>query len=411
VVEELKIHSFTKGKIIQVDYDYVFSAIGQCEVCLTKGQVRALLAIADYVGWATRWYNATDGIDQATISEFRDDIVRRLIMACCDDSPNTPQEFFIRVNGDGYQEVSHDGGDTWGVDTDSDYRFNSPQFPPPDPSTLGDDPECSYTLNLLAQIERAQQAYNAEWEVGENLSQLIAAIVTFLTSVGLVGVGVVGLPGILIAAIVFAVLAIGRVAWNAAFTSGFYSDLKCVIYNTVPANGVWSASSWESLLAGVDAMELNIARIWTWNLIRSMGSVGLTNASFIPSYSEDTCNECLDGCTYDWSAYNANGTEIVSQDGIHIIVDSEALSGGLAYATITTTDTDLCCKLMRVTAVTGTITECAVIACGEPDVAFSATFNITGNDLILTPTPPDVWIIQIKGTTVFQVDIELQAAG
>lgn len=288
--------SSTFGKIIQSDYDYVFSEDGECEVCLTRGQIRALLGTLDYFGWATRWYSESGDIDQVIINRFRDDLARRLSMSCCcDDNQYAPRENFVRVDSDGFQEISNDGGETWEVDTTSDYRFNGVQFAQPDPSTIGEDAECSYTLNLLGQIQRAQIEYNAQWEIGTDLVSLISAIIAWLASIGFPGLLAVGLPGILIAAIVFAVLAVGRVAWNAAFDSTFYSDLKCVIYANMPSNGEWSVTQWGNLMDGIDGMDLTIARIWTWNLVRAMGALGLSNASKIPSYSEDTCAECDEG--------------------------------------------------------------------------------------------------------------------
>lgn len=321
-------NSRTMGKIIQADYDTAIGLNDECQVCLTKGQVNALLAIIEYFGWATRWYSYTQPIDTTEIKNFRDDLVRRLINVCCcgdnGSQDNEPRDYFVRIDSDGFQETSDDNGGTWSRNTDSDYRFNGGVFPRPDAATLGDDPTCTYTLNLLAQIERMQQAYNANWEIGDNLTELIAAIVAALSVYGLVLTGL--LPTLLITAIVVSILAIGRVAWNAAFTEGFYSELKCAIKDNMPSNGVWSPTSWSALLVSVDAMTFSIARIWTWNLLRAMGSVGLSNASAVPAFSEDTCDECGDGwcvddnfadAQYDWAPRLAGGHDYASWAGTY----------------------------------------------------------------------------------------------
>jgi len=45
------------GKVLLADYDECIEAddaTKECEVCLTRGQIRAILAINDYFSWATR---------------------------------------------------------------------------------------------------------------------------------------------------------------------------------------------------------------------------------------------------------------------------------------------------------------------------------------------------------------------
>lgn len=331
----------TYGKIIQSDYDYVMSADGVCEVCLTRGQIRALLGTLDYFGWVTRWYSSSGDIDQQVINRFRDDLARRLSMSCCcDDNQYAPRENYVRVNDDGLQEYSNDLGETWEVDTVTDYRFNGVVLPPPPPESLGEEPNCDFTLNLLAQIQRAQQEYNAQWDVSDDLVGLINAIIAFLASVGFPGLAAVGLPFILITAIVYAVLSAGRVAWNAAFDSTFYQELKCAILLHMPSNGEWSVSQWGAVMDEIDGMTFTIARVWTWNLVRALGANGLSNMSKIPSYSEDTCEECSGGWsklfdftteeyTADWSIVGAEtsaGADWFVGEGFKALGSGEQIS-------------------------------------------------------------------------------------
>lgn len=322
------IYPETQGKIIQADYDTSIGNDKECMVCLTQGQVNAILAIVEYFGWRRRWYSDTQEIDVSQLQIFTNDITRRLInMCCCGDNQNTsyePRDYFVRVDDDGFQEVSDDGGATWEVDTNSDYRFNGGLFPRPDPETLGDDEACTYTLNLLLQIQNAQIRFNDAWDVSEELTALIAAITSVLATWGLVLTGL--LPAILITAIVVSVLAVGRTLWNAAFTGGFYDELKCSIYDNMPANGVWSPANWSALLVSIDAQPFSIARVWTWNLVKGMGAVGLSNASAIPAYSEDTCDECGDGwcvdddfseAQYSWVPRSVGGHDYASWAGTY----------------------------------------------------------------------------------------------
>ena len=328
MVDNSEFNSRSIGKIIQADYDTSIGVDDECTVCLTMGQINALLAIVDYFSWKTRWYSFTQEIDPMQIKLFTGDLTRRLLnVCCCGDNQITqyePREYFVRVDDDGFQEVSNDGGETWQVDTNSDYRFNGSVFPRPDPSTLGDDPTCTYTLNLLTQIELMQQRYNDAWEVSDDITALVAAVVALLAQYGLVLVGI--FPTLIVSAIVYSILVLGRTAWNAAFTGGFYDELKCSIHDNMPANGIWSAASWGALLASIDAQPFSIARVWTWNIVRGLGSNGLSNASAIPSFSEDTCEECGDGwcvdddfseAQYDWSVRVAGGHDYAAWAGTY----------------------------------------------------------------------------------------------
>lgn len=90
-----------------------------------------------------------------------------------------------------------------------------------------------------------------------------------------------------------------------------------------------------------------------------------------------------------------------------LIVNSEAASGGQAYATIYTTDADLCCRLISGVAITGTLTTVSYNLCGVPDTGFSASVNIIANAFDFSGLDIDVWIIQIIGSTAFQVELTI----
>lgn len=289
-------------KAILVNYDdLIGSPVSDCTglYCLQDTEVMALLALCEYLDWPTRWTSLIDTpIDRNAITVFASNLRMNLMNnCCCGDTlpPTAPRTAFVRVNADGYQETSDDGGQTWVVDTQSDYRFNSTQFAPFNPQTAS--PDCEAALNVLAQIQRAQSEYNAAWESGEGLAGLIAAVITFLQSIGYIGGPVAALLTALVSAICYAVFSIGRVAWNAAFSEQFWSELKCAIFNSINPAGTFNASEWGLLKANIDAqVGASIARIWTWNLVNAMGPVLLTNAASIPAFSEDTCEECVLQC-------------------------------------------------------------------------------------------------------------------
>lgn len=325
-------------------------------------------------------------------------------MSCCDG------DVLTRITADGTWETSYDGGATWEPDPTTDPRNQITRFPPL-PGEDGEDKRCTAANSIVAYFKIPIADIQAAKDAESNFAALQAILVGILILIGIISGGwIFAALGAALGVIYFEATS---ASWAAAWTEEAYEKLTCAFFAHIEDDGTILTESIPDLIAEIEGLDVDSLVIdFIVPMISTMSGPGLSNAAslgYAGSYPCDTCGQ--EACANEWFEYNANGTTIVSQDGIHIIVDSEALSGGLAYATITTTDEALCCKLMRVTAVSGTITECAIIACGEPDVAFSATFNITGNDLILSPTPPDVWIIQIKGTTVFQVDIEVAPPG
>jgi len=314
------------------------------------------------------------------------------------------------VTEEGVFQTSADGGTTWEDNPEADPRNGVVRFPTI-PGEDGDAKRCQGANSIVAYLRIPVADIQAAKDSESTFAALSAILVGILIVIGIVAGGwVFALLGGALGVIFTAVSA---AQWLAAWDEDAWQALLCAFYDNMEDDASFTPEGITALLADIAALDVdNIVKDFTHAMITTMGAPGLSNAARLQFPGELDCDTCGQvACDTEWFAYNANGTAIVSQNGIHIIVDSEAVSGGLAFATITTTDTDLCCKLMRVTAVSGTITECAVIACGQPDTAFSATFNITGNDLILTPTPPDVWIIQIKGTTVFQVDILVEPPG
>jgi len=394
-------------KAVLVDYDLTAGAplSTSCTVCLTRPQVKALLAISETLAWTTRYYSPTSTpIDEDKTDAFASDVRKRLMSACCDG------DVLSRFDEDGTFQTSVDGGETWEDNPQADPRNSIVGFPP----LGGEDGEakrCDAANSIVAYFKIPVADIQAAKESEATFAALQAILVGILIVIGIISGGwVFALLGAALGVIFFEATA---ASWAAAWSEEAWQALLCSFYEHLEDDASFLPESIAPLLADIAALDVdNLVKDFMTSMIETMGAPGLTNAARLGYPGTLSCDDCgAVACTNEWDEYNANGTAIVSQNGIHIIVDSEALSGGLAYATITTTDQDLCCKLMRVTAVTGTITECAIIACGEPDVAFSATFNITGNDLILSPTPPDVWIIQIKGTTVFQVDINIAPPG
>lgn len=339
-IEQRPTHPTSQGKIIQYDYDWIMNTEGSQWVCLTKAQIKAILTMTDYLKWPSRW-KAFEEVDRKEILHFAADLERRLMNDCCCDqqAQYEPPSQFVRINDDGFMEVSNDYGDTWEVDTVRDYRFNGVTLPVISASEDDDEEKCFHVTNLVAQLERMQGYYYDAWgEAGTNIEALIVAVIAMLTSLGVIGSWALAVPAILIGTVVTAVLIAGREAWDSAFTSGFWEDLKCALIVVAPVNGVWSPSDFTNALSAIDAMELSIARIWMWNIVRAMGTVGLTNGSQMDSMTEPDC-ACIDEWCMDFDF-----TE--SDHGFTVQSGYGSYSAGVGWVG-TTAGTGVACVLFK----------------------------------------------------------------
>lgn len=72
-------------KAIALDYEYWLSLSEEgCLYCLNERQVYIILAMSDYVGWPTRWYNP-DNIDKFTVQLIQSELMEA-VMSCTDVS-------------------------------------------------------------------------------------------------------------------------------------------------------------------------------------------------------------------------------------------------------------------------------------------------------------------------------------
>jgi len=78
----------TRGKVIQFDYDFILDRDTYeltTAPCLTNGERHILLAMIDYIGWATRWVSPSgQAIDQDVIEAYADSIAKKLVWGGCE---------------------------------------------------------------------------------------------------------------------------------------------------------------------------------------------------------------------------------------------------------------------------------------------------------------------------------------
>lgn len=310
-----------QGRIHQADYA-IIDRTNECRICLTQGQIDWILSQADYAGWPTRWKAAEYAeINAELINAFKNDLISRLIMACVPclgedevyelrQSPENPCQL----------EQSLDGGLTWTLAFD--YRlclFNETLNPPDvriDPATGNvqysiddgvtwvDAPKPSDKTPLKTNIyegntdEACHHAANATelirkmvMDTGDDLLILIDAIVNILL---VIITGGATLP-LLVTNLITAVLAFGLGAIRDSMVASEWDKLRCILFCSHDASWGWTPLGWDDALDQIGAQFPPGVAFFLGGLIQTMGSIGLTNAGYLPLVDTVDCSDCQCG--------------------------------------------------------------------------------------------------------------------
>lgn len=201
---------------------------------------------------------------------------------CTDLPPNA----MIRIAPDGTLQISTDGGVTWVDGTAYDPRANSMIYPLL-PTGISDTTRCAAAGNVTANLQRLVNELVAGEEIAaEILATVVVFILEFL-SVGVLTPLAVAVSGL--------IAAIGATALNAAFDSGTYDTIRCILYCNMDNQGV--VSSFTQLLSDVDSQLNPVAAPFVHNLFAALGANGITNAGRIGGNPGDDCGGCGCGCT------------------------------------------------------------------------------------------------------------------
>lgn len=201
-------------------------------------------------------------------------------MGCCPEPTNS------RYNSAGQLEVSYDNGATWVVDNSLDDRFSgaiSPNLPGED----GDEKKC---VGATAAAEYVKQNLIDSLTTGMTFAELNSAGVALAAVLGVTGVG------LLIAAFAAAVFLAGVAATQAAFTSGVWTDFKCILYCRSEDDASFTAMGWEQVKADILATYTGVVSAVLYNWVNSVGPVGLTNAARSGFATTGDCSGCDCDC-------------------------------------------------------------------------------------------------------------------
>ncbi len=189
-------------------------------------------------------------------------------------------------------QTTPDNGTTWndapGLDTRHADNYRNPAL-----TTA--DPQCDAAANMVAQVRASVDLIVSRGSLVGAASSLLALWLLAVGPVGwLIDLLVIGLE---------ALLAIGVIAIDAAFTEGVYDDLLCIFYCNSDVDGQISAEQFANILTAIDGMD-SVVNATLDVFFNVWGEVGLSNAGSTGSETGDCsgCTSC-DQC-YEWGFYS-----------------------------------------------------------------------------------------------------------
>jgi len=280
----------TTYKAQLLDYDALLAASDQsCSYCLTEREVQMLLAFVDYIAWKTRYINTTTEIDTDLIRTWSNNLARKLMSGCCDESLH-------RFTPAGVYQSSDDGGITWHDDPGGDPR-NGGVAAPPLPGDPGSPKQCAAADNVRDLFEQYRDNLIAIVGATPTIIAIIAGILAFIgTVLGLSGVGV-GI-GVLFLTMAAEIIQIGGTGISGEITFLRLQDFRCLVYCRMDENGQLTYEAWQGLLADIADRFSGFAETFFYQTINGMGYIGVNNAGTTGAATADDCDDC--DCDAEW---------------------------------------------------------------------------------------------------------------
>jgi len=359
-LSERQINDRRRWKAEGFPYDYYLpDDTPECQYCLTEKQAEILRGMLQPLAWKTRWWSDSDAeIDQDTIEAYRDDIIRRLMMACCD----TEFGVIFRWIEDGVLQKSTDGGTTWEDAPEDDPRNSSPVFPPVagDPSP---DKRCIAANSVKTLIKEQVGDQLTDDMSRYTLGQVISDWVNTLLQSSNPFDAIIQIVTNQILALVIATL-------RPALTDDVYNELECCVYCNMADDLSFDDAQWTAVRTCITTNISGIAGVFLEHLIYLIGKVGLTNLARSQAAIDGDCSTCCPSCADLWDVYDGTHGTITSRDADQITIDAGLVAGNY-YVILSTMDADICCTPLGYDILSGTVTQTGNLswtACGTAPV-------------------------------------------
>ena len=193
-----------------------------------------------------------------------------------------------RVNPEtGRLETSSDGGETWQESTGNDPRFSSSRI------DTGGSIDCDDARYMVGLVQRLVNEQTAQIDLGTGILGGVGALNFVLAT--LFSFSPVGAIAI---AAVTAVGAFTSAAIDAALTGEVWERLLCNFLCHTEGQSQVTTVAFDAILAQIAADETGIAEVVLWNMVNTLGPVGLQNAVAMRVTPTGIPADCLD-CNCD----------------------------------------------------------------------------------------------------------------
>jgi len=319
-MSEYEINERRHWKAMTFPYDiFIPDNSEECQYCLTDKQAEYLRGLLEPAGWSTRWWSDTTEVDQDKIEQFRDDLIRRLMMSCCGDE--APIQY--RYSEDGVLQQSTDDGTTWQDVPEKDPRNYSPLFPDP-PTVEGEDKKCVAVDGMITLLKEQVTNQLTDDMSRYTLGQLITDWVKSYIETSNPFLALLTVITNQIFALVIATL-------RPAITDEAYDALKCCLYDNIESDITFSESDVDAVRACITGNISGIAGVFFEHLVYLLGSRGMTNLARAGAGASDAdCSGCGNTCPITWDTTDGLGT-IIDVGSNYVTVESTFQTSPFAY--------------------------------------------------------------------------------
>lgn len=289
-------------------------------------------------------------------------------MEVCMDCCGQQEIPLTRVDGNGHFQQSTDGGATWEDTPQFDPRNSIPQTPPYPPAD-SDGAKCAYADSV---VQHFKTGFVDVLEEGNTVETVLGFLTGIAEAIFGPLTGPIGWIVPAIFAIATAVVAFGIVAYKAAFNDTVWHNLRCLIFDNINDDGLFSQTQIDNIYGAIDTVASDIiAQTTLRSWIAAIGVTGMGNAAHIGLGNPDNC---VCDCTSDiwdiqiWDG-NPIGTLIGRGEGyVDVQTASHPDFGGAVFAQIFTDDAAACCTYDHIEILSGDVTVLgtAILNCGEP---------------------------------------------
>lgn len=303
---ERQLNERRNWKAMAFPYDtFIPDESQECQYCLTDKQATYLRGLLEPAGWKTRWWSEENEIDQDKIEEFRDDLIRRLMMSCCGDE----NPILYRYTTDGVLQHSTDGGTTWEDAPQQDPRNNSTVFPPV-AGDDGPDKRCVAATGMVALIKSQVSGNLTDDMSSYTLAQLLHDWVNTVIQTGNPFQALLTIAANQIFALVISAL-------RTALTDDVYDTLLCIFDCNMSTDASFNETQVEQVRTDIGDQISGLPTLFLQQLVFLLGPVGMTNLARAGGATTGDCSACPceDSCAAHFTDTQGIGTIIDSGAG------------------------------------------------------------------------------------------------